>query len=71
MASSTAHVPPFHQIVWKLVEQFLHNPANKQTNKLTNADENITLVEVITGQIRYNPVVWYSIVEFNVPLDTV
>jgi len=42
-----AHVAPFHQILLKLVEQFLHNPANKQT---ANADENITsLAEVTTG----------------------
>ena len=25
-------VPPFHRILWKSVQQFLRNPANKQTN---------------------------------------
>jgi len=29
--SSVARVPYFHRILWKPVEQFLHNPANKQT----------------------------------------
>jgi len=33
MVSSMVHVPPFHQILWKSVYQFLRNPDNKQTNK--------------------------------------
>ena len=44
MVSFMSHVPPFHRILWKSVELFLHNPDNKQTN----ADENMTsLAEVI------------------------
>ena len=34
MDSLLAHVPFFHQVSWKSIEQFLHNPADKQTNKL-------------------------------------
>jgi len=52
MVYSVAHVPPFHQM-WKSVEQFLRNPANK----LTNADENITslaeIIEIIKAHLGY------------------
>ena len=37
-ASSVAHVSmvsPIHQILWKLVDQFLYNPVSKQINKRT------------------------------------
>jgi len=37
-------MPPFYQICCKSVEKLLRNPASKQTNKQTNADENITFL---------------------------
>jgi len=41
-------VPTFRQILPKSVEWYLRNPANYQTNKQTNADENITsLTQII------------------------
>ena len=33
---SLAHVPPFHRILWRSVEKFLHDPANKQANANEN-----------------------------------
>jgi len=46
VVSSVAHVPLFQQILYRS-SIFLRNP-NKQTNKQTNADENITsLAEVM------------------------
>jgi len=37
MGSSAAHVSPFHQIFWKLVEQFLQNHSNRQSEMKKSA----------------------------------
>ena len=50
MVSSVAHVPPYRRILWKSVGSFLRNPANKQRNKETKADENITHLSVVTRE---------------------
>jgi len=44
-------MPAFHRILCKSFELFIHNPANKQTNKQTDADENnnLSLAEAITS----------------------
>jgi len=45
MVSFVAHVSPFHQISWKLVEYFfLHKPLTNKQEK-TSADENINSTE--------------------------
>jgi len=48
MGSSVSHVPHFHRILWKSVELFERNPANKQTNKQRG---NITCLAEVTTSI--------------------
>ena len=66
--SSMANVSPFNQILGKCVRQFC---VIVLTNELTNADEIINSLPVVGGSNINNNYVWYGIVEFNVPLDTV
>jgi len=63
-----ANVSPFNQILGKWVQQFC---VIVLTNELTNADEIINSLPVVGGSNINNNYVWYGIVEFNVPLDTV
>ena len=55
MSSLLAHAPPLHQVEWKLAK--LANNANKQTNKQTNGNENITSLcnSYIYGQKKVWP----------------
>jgi len=49
ISCSSAHCQPSLKISCKSVETFLHKVANKQTNRQTNNDENISsLAEVTT-----------------------